>query len=64
MPNIYDKSFLRKYLRARRLSVFAQKNSLYVWEGSNYASLAVSLSCTVNKDTINEITVVCKNKCS
>ena len=52
MPNIYDGTFLRKWLRARSFNSFRKKNSIkYVCEGSNYyyASLAVSFSCTVNK---------------
>ena len=56
--------FLRKYLRASSLTVFAKNFIIYVSEGCNYASLAVSFSCTVNKDTVNEDTVVLKNKCS
>ena len=46
--------FLRKYLRASSLTVFAKNFIIYVSEGCNYASLAVSFSCTVNKDTVNE----------
>ena len=64
MPNIYGRTFLRKYLRAGSLTVFAKNFPIYVWEGFNYALLAVSFSSTVNKDTVNEDTVVLKNKCS
>ena len=64
MPNIYDRTFLRKYLKATSLTICAKNFIMYAWEGFNYVSLAVSFSCTVNKDTVNEDTVVLKNKCS
>ena len=46
--------FWRKYLWATSLT--------YVWEGFNCALSAASSSCTVNRDTVNEDTVVLKNE--
>ena len=52
MPDIYDGTFLRKYIKTRSFHCFHKNNSIiYVWEDSNYASLAVSFSCIVNKVT-------------
>ena len=48
---IYDRTFLRKYLRVRSLTVFAKNSIIYVCKGSNHTSLAVSFPCTVNKVT-------------
>ena len=63
MPNIYDKTFLRKWLRARSLTFFAKNYIFNVCEGSNHAQLTVSFSCTVH-NAAHEDTVVCKNKFS
>ena len=52
MPNTYDGTYLGKQVRARSFNCFRKKNSItYVWEGSNYASLAVSFWCIAKKVT-------------
>ena len=61
MPNIYDKTFLRKWLRARSLTYFAKNYTFNVCEGSNHAPLAVSFTVY---NAAHEDTVVYKNKCS
>ena len=51
MPNIYDRTYLRKQLRTRSFNCFRKKLHHICLRGSNYSSFAVSFWYMLNKVT-------------